>query len=290
MSRPDDSPAAIFRVATQAVALREAMTVRPDKADAAAALGRDRFWDVFAGRFGLPGAAFTQPRELAAQTAPAAQASAEGDGGGDGPRYDLSAMSARQVIDLADRLRDAGALDAEPRDLLALRPQGLPYAADPVFAASPVSRLAAGLSSGFGPRFDGTWNWIAEHTAQHRYLVEEGGDPRAVRGSERLLEQLYQLQAEQALYAVQDQARARREGDRAAGGGDPFAGLFAGPAGGPTGDAMGGVGGAPDFGASRAAGLERALSDGLMARGPHAAAALKTLTLSGDAFALLGQA
>ncbi|MEQ8602659.1 MAG: hypothetical protein RIB45_05020 [Marivibrio sp.] len=274
MSRPDESPAAIFRAATQAVALREATTLRPEKADAAAAMGRDRFWDVFAGRFGLPGAAFTEPRDLAAQAA-------QRDGASAGSRYDLTAMSARQVIELADRLRADGALEAEPADLLGLRPQALPYAGDPVFSASPVSRLAAELSGGFGPRFDGTWNWIAEHTAQHRYLVEEGGDARAVRGSERLLQQLYQLQAEQALYAVQDQARDRREEGRAGAGAavDPFAGRFVGPS-----------SGAGFGGDARGAGLERALSDGFMARGPHAAAALRTLTLSGDAFALLGQA
>lgn len=270
MSHADDSPAAIFRTATQAVAWRRATTVPPEKAEAAAALGRDRFWDVFAGRFGLPGAAFTAPRDLAAEAASGADAA--------GPRFDLTAMSARQVISLADRLRAEGALGDEPADLLGLRPHGLPYADDPVFSASPVSRLAAGLSGGLGPRFDGTWNWIAEHTAQHRYLVEEGGDPRAVRGSERLLEQLYQLQAEQALYAVQDQTRERREEGRAGPAGDPFAGLFGGPAAGLTG------------GASRQGGLDQALTDSLMARGPHAAAALKTLTLSGDAFALLGQA
>lgn len=57
----DENNSAIFRVATAFEAQKEARTVTPDAAAATRELGRERFYDAFAGRYGLPGNALSAP-------------------------------------------------------------------------------------------------------------------------------------------------------------------------------------------------------------------------------------
>jgi hypothetical protein len=204
----------IFRVATAYEAAKETQTVEPEKAEGVRALGRARFYDALAGRYGLPGSAFSDP--IAARDRPAAETQA-------GARYDLHAMTVGEVLDLAEELRGGGALDAEAADLLGYRLDALPFAADSVFSASPVADFARSLQRDGSPR-GRTTDLIAQQQEQLRYLTENGADPRAIRGAQRVLGQLQLLDAEQALYAQIDSNR-RDFRDGGAGSGGGFGGL-----------------------------------------------------------------
>jgi len=205
------STSALFRTATAFEAARQAVSVQPDDADKVAETGRARFYDALAGRYGLPGSALVAPARavmpddspdsLHPDSLPAA--------------HDLRAMTTEAVRDLARRLTDAGRIDGEAGALMGLDFASLPYAADQALQRSPLSLFAGAWGQG---QRTGTWDWIVQHTEQHRHLVAEGGDPRAIDGSKRVLDQLHQLQAERALYATQDRARdGRDDGERGQG-------------------------------------------------------------------------
>lgn len=206
----------IYRVATAYEAAKETRTVEPDKAEGVRALGRARFYDALAGRYGLPGSVFSDPRH--APDTPVSDTAA-------GARYNLHEMTVGDVMDLADSLRNGGALDGETADLLGYRMDSLPFATDGVFSASPVADFARGLQRDGGAR-QRTVDLIAQQQEQLRYLTENRADPRAIRGAQRVLAQLRMLETEQALYAQMDSAR--RDTPMGGGGGGgigPFSGL-----------------------------------------------------------------
>jgi hypothetical protein len=205
----------IYRVATAFEGDKEFRTVEPDAAAATRELGRARFYDALAGRYGLPGTAFTQA-DAVAEAAQAPGSTPVSDLAV-ADTLDLSRMTVDQVIDLADMLRGSGRLTDEPADLLSYRLDGLSYGSESVFSRSPVADFARSLSSGGGNR---TVDLIAQQEEQLRYLTENDADPKAIRGARSVLSQLRQLQLEQALYAQIDAGRDRS--DDAAGGFGPF--------------------------------------------------------------------
>lgn len=191
MTRHDQDGATldVFRAATAHEAMRRAVTVAPDKADAAAERGRARFFDALAGRYGLPGSIF-----------PAAPFEETGD---------PTRLTVDGVRALARRFAEAGALDRDAAGVLGLDFGGLDFAATPVFQRSPLGLFAQAYGDG-GFGVGRTWDWLATHHAQHRFLVAEGGDPAAIAASEQVLHQLEQLRAERAFYAVAFDADANR--------------------------------------------------------------------------------
>lgn len=207
----------IYRVATAYEAAKKSRTVTPDAAEATRELGRARFYDALAGRYGLPGSAFTGTEGFAQ----AAQASE------DTPvselditqAYDLRSMSIDQVLELADTLRGAGRLEPGEGDLLGYRLDALTYHGDTVFSNSPVADFTRSLSQGRGQ--SRTVDLIAQQEEQLQYLTENNADPKAIRGAQNVLAQLRLLQAEQALYA---QMNAGREGREESAGFGPFSG------------------------------------------------------------------
>ncbi|MCR9222232.1 MAG: hypothetical protein NXI21_18580 [Alphaproteobacteria bacterium] len=223
---PTTGASAAFRTATALEAMRRATSVAPEEAPYAAEAGRARFYDALAGRLGLPGSAVSSgPSDSAVSL-----------------RADLQIDPARTdvagVRRLAGALGAGGWLDRDGAGLLGLGFGGLSFAADPVFQASPLALFARGFAgqalgglSGWpsggasGGASGAVWDWIAEHRAQHQFLVQEGGDPQAIRSSEAVLDQLHRLRAEQALYAAADRARDAREGREP----DAGRGLFSGP-------------------------------------------------------------
>lgn len=207
----------IYRVATAYEAAKETRTIEPEKAEGVRALGRARFYDALAGRYGLPGSAFSEP--MRGLDRPVAETEA-------GRRYDLHAMSVGEVLGLADELRGRGSLDTEAADLLGYRLEALPFAADGVFSRSPVADFARSLQRETAPR-GRTLDLIAQQQDQLRYLTENGADPRAIRGAQRVLAQLQLLDTEQALYAQIDSGRRDARDARDGGGGalGPFSAI-----------------------------------------------------------------
>lgn len=194
----------IFRVATAYEASKETRTVSPDAAEAAKSLGRARFYDALAGRYGLPGSIFD-----ASDNAPSGLAAA---GNPVSDYFNLRAMTVAHTQGLADRLSGAGRLDRQDGDLLGYRLDSLPYAGDSVFSTSPVAQFVRQLSSARGE--NRTTDLIAQQEEQLRYLTQNEADPKAVRGARNVLAQLRQLQIEQNLYAQFDSSRDYRDRNR----------------------------------------------------------------------------
>lgn len=205
----------IYRVATAFEGDKEARTVTPDAAGATRELGRDRFYDALAGRYGLPGSVFTRA-DAVAEAANADGGTAVADLAAT-ESYDLSRMTVDQVVDLADMLRGAGRLSDDPADLMSYRLGALSFGNEAVFSNSPVADFARSLSNGGGNR---TVDLIAQQEEQLRYLTENDADPKAIQGARSVLSELRQLQLEQALYAQIDAGREKSED--AAGGFGPF--------------------------------------------------------------------
>lgn len=206
----------IYRVATAYAAAKDAQTVAPDQADLTRELGRMRFYDALAGRYGLPGSIYTD-------AIAASETDAGGDSGaasGDATGYDLSNMTVDQVLHLADSLRASGKLDQQSADLMGYRLDALPFSMEQVFTSSPVADFARSLGQGQSGAGARTLDLIRQQEDQLRYLTENNADPRAIRGAQSVLGQLRQLQVEQALYAQIDAGR--KGGDRDSGGFGPF--------------------------------------------------------------------
>ena len=211
---PTDN-ADIFRVATAYEGAKESWSVSPDAAPATRDLGRERFWDAFAGRYGLPGSALSN----AEAQAEAAMASSDTsiDGLAISQRYDLSAMSLDDVLSLADELRAAQRLSSESADLLGYRLDALSFGADSVFSNSPVADFARSLQGSSGS--SRTLDLIAQQEEQVQYLIDNDADPRAIYNANSVLTQLRLYEREQQLY---DQINSGRR-DQDQGGFGPFA-------------------------------------------------------------------
>lgn len=207
----------IYRVATAYEAAKESRTVTPDAAEATREIGRARFYDALAGRYGLPGNALTGAADFA-QAAQASDQTAVSELS-IGQRYDLRNMTIAQVLDLADTLRSAGRLEPGEGDLLGYRLDALTYRGDSVFSQSPVADFARSLSQGSGTTR--TVDLISQQEEQLQYLSENDADPKAIRGAQNVLAQLRLLQAEQALYA---QMNSNADDQAGNGGFGPFSG------------------------------------------------------------------
>jgi hypothetical protein len=211
----------IYRVATAYEVAKQSQTVVPDAAETTRAIGRARFYDALAGRYGLPGSA------LAGAEAAAQAYSQTGDTTGSdiAQRYDLSAMTVDEIQALADELKGAGRLDQSGADLMQYNLPDLPFGSDSVFSTSPVAAFARAMGQGGSTASRRTLDLITQQQEQIEYLSENNADPRAVRGAQAVLGQLRLLQAEQALYAQMDGARDKRmdQGqDRQSGSFGPF--------------------------------------------------------------------
>lgn len=189
----------IFRVATAFEAAKGTRTVEPEAAAAVKTLGRARFYDALAGRYGLPGAIYESTEHADTR---------DMSGNPVADYFDLRAMTFSRTTGLAEMLNGAGRLGREDSDLLAYRLGALSYSSDSIFSTSPVARFARQLSD--SRRTDRTTDLIVQQESQLRYLSENNADPRAIRGARNVLSQLRQLQIEQSLYAQFDSARDRR--------------------------------------------------------------------------------
>ncbi len=205
--------ASIYRVATAYEAAKEAQTVAPDAASATRDLGRARFYDALAGRYGLPGDALSGLGGSAFPDDPDTE-----------QRYDLQSMSVDEILALADSLRGSGRLESGDADLMGYHLDALPFAQDSVFSRSPVADFARSLTGTRSSAADRTLDLIGQQEEQIRYLTENDADPRAIRGAKAVLGQLHQLRAEQALYAQMDSSRDSRD-KKESGGFGPFGAL-----------------------------------------------------------------
>gem|GEM_PF-907265 len=199
----------IMRVATAFESQKEYRTVDPDMADQAKLLGRDRFYDALAGRYGLAGNTFQEADKLAQA------ANADGETAlsslGVSSRYDLSSMTVDEILELADSLRNAKRLTDEQSDLLGFQFGNLSFASDGVFSSSPVAEFARFMEGYGGTSKSRTVDLIQQQEEQLQYLVENDADPKAIDGSRAVLSQLRQMQVEEALFAQMDAARDRRD-------------------------------------------------------------------------------
>ena len=209
----------IYRVATAYEAAKQSQTVAPDAADLTRDLGRARFYDALAGRYGLPGSALSGVRETAQAGGKSGTTSSVDQN--IAQRYDLSALSVDEIISLADDLKNAGRLDQSDTDLMQYNMQSLPFGVDSVFSTSPVAAFARALGQGSstGSR---TLDLIRQQEEQIQYLSDNDADPRALRGAKAVLGQLRLLQAEQSLYAQMDAARDKADDRQTSGGFGPF--------------------------------------------------------------------
>lgn len=209
----------IFRVATAYEGAKESWSVTPDTAEATRALGRARFWDAFAGRYGLPGAA------LASAETQAEAALSDGQTAVDGlrlsQRYDLSHMTVDDVLSLAEDLRAAQRLTQEDADLLSYRLDGLSFGTDRVFSNSPIAEFARSLQTGASRGLSRTLDLIAQQEEQVQYLIDNNADSRAIYNANSVLSQLRLYEREQQLYAQINASRDAR-------GQDAFGGVFGG--------------------------------------------------------------
>ena len=226
-----DNTSDIFRVATAYEGAKESWSIEPDAASATRELGRARFWDAFAGRYGLPGAALSD----AEAQAEAATASGETAVGAlaISQRYDLSNMSIDDVLGLADELRAAQRLTQESADLLGYRFDALSFGGDSVFSNSPVAEFARSLQGSSGT--SRTLDLIAQQEEQVQYLVDNDADPRAIYNANSVLGQLRLYEREQQLYAQIEASRRDRDEDALSGlGGGGLGGGGIGPFSAPT--------------------------------------------------------
>ncbi|MDF1748444.1 MAG: hypothetical protein P1V34_06175 [Alphaproteobacteria bacterium] len=210
----------IYRVATAYEAAKQSQTVVPDAAQATKEIGRARFFDALAGRYGLPGSVLSGATD-------AAQAYGKSDNTETADmdiakRYDLSALSIEEILSLADDLKTAGRLDTSSADLMKYNMQALPFGQDSVFSTSPVAAFARAMGQGSSSAANRTLDLIRQQEEQIQYLSENDADPRALRGAKAVLGQLRLLQAEQTLYAQMDSARDRTDDRKTGGGFGPF--------------------------------------------------------------------
>ncbi|MEQ8444060.1 MAG: hypothetical protein RIM72_08340 [Alphaproteobacteria bacterium] len=209
----------IMRVATAFESQKELRTVDPEVADQTKLLGRDRFYDALAGRYGLAGNIFREADRMAQA------AGADGDTALSGldltQRYDLSAMTVDDILALAEQLRGARQLTGEQADLMGYRLDNLSFSSDGAFSSSPVAEFARFMEGYGGSGNNRTVNLIRQQEEQLQYLVENDADPKAIAGSRAVLSQLRQMQVEEALFAQMDAARERKD-DRSSGGFGPF--------------------------------------------------------------------
>lgn len=178
----------IYRVATAYEAAKQSQTVAPDAAALTRDLGRARFYDALAGRYGLPGSALSGAHEAAQ----------------------------------ADDLKNAGWLGQTDTDLRQYTMQTLPFGLDSLFSSSPVAAFARAMGQNSSSASSRTLDLIRQQEEQILYLSDNDADPRALRGAKAVLGQLRLLQAEQSLYAQMDAARDKADDRQTSGGFGPF--------------------------------------------------------------------
>lgn len=132
-------------------------------------------------------------------------------------RYDVSAMTADDVISLARELEGAGRLSALDSRLLSFGSFGSGGLFSPMTGAAGASPLAA-LYQGFFStgRGDRTADMMAEYASELEWLKTNGGSAEAIQGTRNVLTQLRMLATERAMFGAADGGRDR---DRSFGGG-----------------------------------------------------------------------
>jgi hypothetical protein len=183
------------------------------------------FSDAFWGRYGLAGNTGQALGRLNEKVLDSAFAS----------QFDLTSMRGVDVIELAQKLVTAARLTQDDGNLLGFNFGSLGYSSSSLFQSSPLSVIANSFGFGdsgvvgFGSAFmgfggqDNSYNMISEYQNQIKYLTDNDADPKAINGAKRVLAQLYQLNAERALYAS---LRPNDDDDRYGGGtanNNPFA-------------------------------------------------------------------
>lgn len=173
----------VMRSATQLEAMRRGLGVDPMRADEARTQGRDAFYNAFWGRYGLPGNVLSNPISTV---------------GDFEDRFDLTDMSATDVIALARDLLSSGLTGRTEASLLGFDFDALPFAGDRAFLSSPLAILQGGLSQ---PTALGrSYNWLNEYQSQLTHLQDNGAAPTAVKSTRNVLDQLNRLQTEQNMY------------------------------------------------------------------------------------------
>ena len=173
----------VMRSDTQLEVTRRKLAGEPERADLVRARGRDSFYDAFWGRYGLPGNTLSQPVSAI-------------DGVKDG--FDLTNMSAADVIALAQDLVNSGKLEGQEGALLGFDFDRLSFAGDMAFLSSPLALLQGGLSQGTAT--SRTYNWLNEYQSQLLHLQENNASSAAIDGTRNVLDQLNLLQTEQNMY------------------------------------------------------------------------------------------